>query len=301
MLDFFETLQIATLMAIRDYYKEKDKQKQRVADFNQQCIEGVANASSRLCDIIVDTSTKAFGDSTPKSVADGIYNLPFYAMLNVSRKQGGISLNQQKVLDIFFRNLNTSYNKIDFINAVNNRGNLENILYESVGLNGSKVGEFWSQFFSALRVTQCAQNILSEIIDCYSEIVMNFAFLNTNGESVTNSIVKEFINNVSNQYEVSFSNKDNIDFAGEKSFLQHKADLETLSWKIIQKSGDQGELDMKELLDNLFMSVLIGLSDLSNEPINKKAEILDYLLNISGVDTFETAIPFISKYMIIFN
>lgn len=157
-------------------------------------------------------------------------------------------------------------------------------LAKSVGLENGGVGEFWQQFFAVIRKEKEHPETLKVIIDCYSDIVMNFALLNSsNSKSIVESIIKDFINNVSRQFEFAYYNKPDIDLVGEKSYLEYKHDVECVAHSIISASGDAKELDMNELLYTLFVSGLYNLIELSNQPIVKKADMLNYLFNLCNI------------------
>lgn len=289
MLDFFDALQISLMMGIHEYYKEKEQRKRRLNIFQQNCLEKLAEESSKMCDIITNAVLSQYADgNVPVAIGNGIYDLPFSAMLEVAKRQGSISKKQDQALDLYFRNLRPNYTKADFMSAYKGLGNLNSTLSKSVGLVDGQLGEFWQYFFAVIRKEGVKPNTLGKLIDCYTNIVLNYAYMSgTDSQIICNSIVKKFVNDISIQFEKNYHNNTVPDFIEEKTFLEHKKLFEQNAYTLILKSGDANELDMDEMLQSMYMTSLYNYVERTREPIHIKAEILDkmYLFaNLSKED-----------------
>lgn len=289
MLDFFDALQISLMMGIHEYYKEKEQRKRRLNIFQQDCLEKLAEESSKMCDIITNAVLSQYADgNVPVAIGNGIYDLPFSAMLEVAKRQGSISKKQDQALDLYFRNLRPNYTKADFMSAYKGLGNLNSTLSKSVGLVDGQLGEFWQYFFAIIRKEGVKPNTLGKLIDCYTNIVLNYAYMSgTESQSICNTIVKKFVNDISIQFEKNYHNNTVPDFIEEKTFLEHKKLFEQNAYTLILKSGDANELDMDEMLQSMYMTSLYNYVERTREPIHIKAEILDkmYLFaNLSKED-----------------
>ncbi|MBR0414127.1 MAG: hypothetical protein IJI67_03540 [Clostridia bacterium] len=268
MLDFFDTLQLSAMLALHEYFGEKEKQKKAKADFDQQCFEAVADAATKMSETISNSILSAYQNrnSIPNCLAEGMLDLPIYAMLRIAKKQRWVSEKQSRLLDLFFKNLEVKYTKQDFLLAINGGGSLESRLEKSVGLN-EPLGEFWRQFFSIMRAMQNKKDIFGELIDEYAELVMNFSCLNANAASVSETEIKAFISALSSQYEKSFTQNQGFDIVGEHDWRYYKNKITNLSHNLIIRSGDAGVFDMTQLLDLLFKSILFGYIRETNQAL----------------------------------
>lgn len=285
MLDFFDALQISLMMGIHEYYKEKEQRKRRLNIFQQDCLEKLAEESSKMCDIITNAVLSQYADgNVPVAIGNGIYDLPFSAMLEVAKRQGSISKKQDQALDLYFRNLRPNYTKNDFVLASRGMGTLDNTLSESIGLKNGHLGKFWQYFFAVIRKEGTQPNTLGKTIDRYSNIVMNYAYMSgSDSQNICSSVVKEFINNISSQFELNYTNSTVPDLIGELNFLDHKKLFELKAEELIIKSGDSNELDMSEMLHSMFLTSLYNYAERTNEPVHIKAEILNEMYIMSNV------------------
>lgn len=285
MLDFFDALQISLLMGIHDYYQEKENRKRRLDQFQQDCFEKLADESSKMCDIITNAVLSQYGNSgIPQAIGNGICDLPFSAMLEVAKRQGSISKKQNHALDLYFKHLRPNYTKDDFIRAYRGSGSLSSKLSKSVGLTGGNLGEFWQYFFAVIRKEGVEPNTLGKLIDCYTNIVLNYAYMSgTDAESICNAIIKKFIDDISVQFENNYYNNTVPDFIEEKTYLEHKKLFEEKAHELILKSGDEGELDMDEMLQAMYMTSLYNYVERTGEPIHIKAEILDKMFMLANL------------------
>ncbi len=278
MLDFFDTLQLSLMFALHEYFGEKEKQKKAKVDFEQQCMDAVADAATKMSETISNSVLSAFQNrnSIPNCLAEGMLDLPFYAMLRIAKRQRWVSDKQSRLLGLFFNNLQVKYTKQDFLLAINGGSSLENKLDKSVGLN-EPLGEFWKQFFSVMRAMQNKQDILSELIHEYAAIAMNFSCLNANAASVAETEIKSFIAALSSQYEKSFTQSQGFDIVGEHDWRYYKNKITNFSHDLIIRSGDSGVFDMSELLDLLFKSILFGYVRKTNQALKMQRADFSYI------------------------
>lgn len=287
MLNFFDSLQIATMFAVHEFFEEQNRQNLYQQRFQQQCLEAVTDAGAEMCDIIVNTIMKNYGNSNiPQCLADGIYDLPISAMLEVSKAQNCISKKQEQLLDMFFSSLNTKYKKRDFKLALKGLGSLDYTMQKSIGLS-TNIGAFWNPFFSLIRKEGSVPNTLGKIVECYAEIVQNYMCLgNDNQYYIADDIIKCFIYNLNNRFEESIKNT-YVDLIDEKTILEHKNTVINESYNLIRNSGDEGEFDNNELIITLIETGLYNLIELTHQPIHIKAEMLQYAFDIANVLEFD--------------
>ena len=78
MLSFWDRVWAIHAMNVRDYYKEREAQRKKWADFCQKCTEEIIDECSNIANLIGDAVSKQPGAHVHKSLVDGIVQLPLY-------------------------------------------------------------------------------------------------------------------------------------------------------------------------------------------------------------------------------
>lgn len=283
-MDFFDVLQTASLVALNAYFAKKLQKEHEREKFVQSCYQETANAAEKMANVILNAVTRGFrADFYPKILADGTMDIPIYSMLCVLKKQRGISKEQSEIVDLFFRNLSTSYSKTDFLQAVKGFGSLEQQLKNNVGYNAGE-GAFWNLFFSVVSGLDDRNKIVEQIVRANSDFIMNFSALSAEPNAKLNAqiLIDHFISSLGSFYEQSVKNPQYIDYSGKHGWQWYKESIEKTAFHLIEMSGDKNELDMQQLLDNLFETLLYNFIRQTTQSEAGKREDYCFILGVTG-------------------
>lgn len=291
---FWDALIFSTSMAVRDYYRDKQKQKEKQRNFYQKCNEEIADAAADMFEVITAVATKAYtSDYIPNDIAGGSLTLSFYAFLKVLQAQVfPPTAEQNKLLELFFKTLNVNFSKYDFLVAVKSHNQTSQYLEALVGISNSKVGTFWRLFFKAMYKTNSDIKILSEIIELFSSIVMRFAILGKSDSEVALPICEEFIDAIHHQFEECQSlPEEGFDYMCEVSFIDYHQRMKEIYQILAYESGDSEELDINQCFEFFSIGIIYEVIKQSTLSIYDKAEMLNYILSFLeinlGIDGYE--------------
>lgn len=276
---FLDALTFSTAMAVRDYYRDKDKQKAKQKNFYQKCNEEIADAAAELVDVISVVSTQANPSYIPNEMVNGSTTLPVYAFLKVLQKQGSPTTEQTKLLDIFFNVMKFPFLKHEFLAAVQSNNHARQHIEDLVGISDFKSGTFWHMFFKAMYKTNSDEKTLSKVIEYFSSIIMRFAILGRPDSEVALPICEDFINAVHNQIVKCRSlPEEDLDFMGEVSYIEHYKRMKAICQSLADESGDGEVLEVDQLFVFFSIGIIYEVIKHSTRSVSDKAEMLDYIM-----------------------
>ncbi len=115
--------------SINDYQKEKENQKMKISAFHQQCNQDIAKATDETYNLVREISINKFINQIPNELIKGDDLLPFYAFMQVLKKQRCKPPHEQIVLiNFFIENLEPGFNKTEFISSINHANRVTRLL-----------------------------------------------------------------------------------------------------------------------------------------------------------------------------
>ena len=285
-MDFWDHLTLVTLITVRDYYHDKEKQKQKIGKIYEKCKEEIACAASDLFNAITEVSEKANPNCIPNEIGTGSIILPVYAFAKVLQAQGGIPSSEQKsFLDIYFKNMSVGFSENEFLASMHSNNDTQHKMDALVGISENSVGTFWIAFFKAMYVTKSDEGTLSKVADYFSSIVVRFSILGKPQSQVALPICESFIKAIHMQIiECRKLPENDLDFIGEVPYLEHKQRITNIAMSLLYAAGEQDGLDLNQMLPIFYISMLYDMVNMTNRNTHDKAGILDYAMKICSIE-----------------
>lgn len=280
--DFFA---ITSAIAIRDYFRDKDKEREKIAKYYNQIYKEISRESSRFLDAVEDIINSVGVRTFPHVIRDGIALMPIYAFYRVLENQvASPTKEQHQLMDVFFKSLTLPFDKSELISAARGRGRAKTILNDTVGVSKGYVGAFWRELFKMIYASEFSEDVVRSITDPFTSIVMRFSILGTRNSDVALPICQDFVVNMYDQISEHYSKSDDdYDFYGAVPFLQHKKNVESLV-TTIDHCVDDPEAPNATFSLPYFLSICLkDIIDLSSAPVYKKIEMLDEIMKLSDI------------------
>lgn len=281
---FSESVIFAAVMTMREISSEKNDKLIKSQKFYQDCYEKIADDSQKAFNIVLEVVKKASRRYIPNDIGVGSTYLALYAFALVIEKQGKVTFEQNKIIKIYFNNMNFSFSKDDFINA-SKRGTEIGDFRKIVSISHNYVGGFWVNFFRALYKSG-TQKDLQDMIDCITSIIMRFSILGNPTSNLSQSICSEFIDSVNYQInqvrEISIKE---IDWLGIIPISDRLDEMKNLYESLIDNSSITEEISKDELLPLLELLILNSICDmimLTKQPKSIKLQMIN-----DGVEFFK--------------
>ena len=213
-MDFWDHLTFATTLAIRDYYREKEKQKKKLEEFRMQCGSEIAAEASKFYNLAQKLTEQAKIRIVPKEFTDGTMLFPMYVFNRVlALQRNRVTKSQDKLLSTYRATMMAVVKPSPTMSAVN----------EIMRIDDTGVGAFWKIFFKVLYLTPNDEHVLIEISECFTNVAVRFAFLGGVDIKLTEPMCNAFIRALHIQSIACRSlPEEDIDFIGEIHFLEHK-------------------------------------------------------------------------------
>jgi len=285
-MDFWDHLTLVTLITVRDYYHDKEKQKQKIGKIYEKCKEEIACAASDLFNAITEVSEKANPNCIPNEIGTGSIILPVYAFAKVLQAQGGIPSSEQKsFLDFYFKNMSVGFSENEFLASMHSNNDTQHKMDALVGISENSVGTFWIAFFKAMYVTKSDERTLSKVADYFSSIVVRFSILGKPQSQVALPICESFIKAIHMQIiECRKLPENDLDFIGEVPYLEHKQRITNIAMSLLYAAGEQDGLDLDQMLPIFYISMLYDMVNMASRNIHDKAGILDYAMKLCSIE-----------------
>lgn len=245
MISFWDRVWAVNAMAIRDYFREREAQRKRWADFCQKCAHEIIDECTSIAQIVTDATSKQAGTHVHKDLYDGIIQLPLYGFYLVLSRQNGIVNEQLTVLDLFFDHFNIPYTKNQFLEATRIDNQARRDMLALVGISEQNAGRFWVQFFKVLYRTDEDTSNISKLIDAFSSITMRFAAISGKAEAYLLEVLSVFYNDVHNQSAMCrLLPDDTIDLFGDAPFIEHFNRFKEDTFKVCRMTMDEDDEDL---------------------------------------------------------
>lgn len=275
---FADHLAFAAILTLRNVAKEIKKEEKlfKTQQYYQEIYEEIADESKKLCDRIVTIAEKAMTVYYVPSIPDGIRQLPLFCFGKIIHKQRCVTSEQNRVLKLFFNNLNLAYSQPRYIDAMISGRNIGNF-NELMELTEHNIGSFWLDLFRSIHKVRSPQEYQS-IIDSVTYIIMRFAILGNSNIAAAKDICNELIDNANHHInrclDARFSD---IDWLGIVPVLERKnAMLESYN-SFIDNSGITSDIDgneLRELFDVMFLNSICDMVMMTAKDNSTKLEMI---------------------------
>lgn len=286
MWSFWDAFMFSTIMAAREYYRDRERNVLRVNRFKQNCIENIANNATEILkniQLVVEKQKTAYMSS---SISEGIVQLPMYAFYLVLKNQPfGATKEQKKVVEMFIDNFSMPYSESDFINSINFNNNAILYIEGLVGISKTHVGKFWEEFFKSIYRTESEQEYVTSIIDKFANIVMDFSIIGDSKMNHAETVLQNFMESVGFQaVNCRKLPQDEIDIYGDKSYIEHyhKFESEYINVVRLTKSEEEG-LPAFDIFPYFCMGVIYQVVSQSTRNKKDKASCIDYVMEQCGM------------------
>ena len=290
MLDFWDRLFIVYSAAVHDYYKKREEQRRKWADFCLNCTSEILTECANISAMIEEATRKQSGSHVHKDLYDGIIQLPLYGFHLVLSLQDGLTKEQSKVLQMFFSNFRIPYTMNLFLESTRMDNYVRRNLYGIVGISEDYAGAFWVQFFKVLYRTESDTTYIQKIIDSFCNIMMRFAALSGSAENYLLSIMERFLKNVHRQSVLCRQvPEDSVDYFGDAPFMEHFRRYKEETFKVcnLTMSKDEDGLNPDSFFRGFTLGGICQVVKRCNRRQSDKAKMIDDILSKIEMDDEE--------------
>jgi hypothetical protein len=289
-MDMWDSLTLATVLAIRDDYCDMEEQvkydaRQRQR-YLQKCIDDFVDSAVSLIDTVYVVCKQANPGACPREIIDGVNILPVYIFMKVLRAQGGNpSSNQSNVIDVYFEKFDVGFQKHEFINSLHSNNNARQQMKALLGISETFVGTFWIALFKAMYVTKSKEETLKKIMNHFTTAIVRFAVLGHVQEYVITTICEKFVNAIHKQIvECRKLPESQIDFFGEASPNEHMRRMSDIAFNLYNLAGDPDDPEMEQTFPLFVAGMLRGFINLSSLPKDEKSKLLDKFMQRFSIE-----------------
>lgn len=283
-MGFFDAFTFSMLMAFRDWSRDNERQKEKRAQFYQQCIEEITDIASDMFQVISSVAKEANPNFVSDEIIEGVIMLPIYGFYKVLQNQCvPPTKEQQGMLDIYFKTMPFPFTKNEFIAAACSENSARQYMEDLVGISVTRVGRFWRLFFKLLYITESEEETLDKVTYKFSDIVFRFEILGKQ-EDIALPICNEFVEAVYEQIKQCRNlPEETVDFIGEVPFDEHLRKMKDISMDLARAAGED-EDKIVELLDFFCVGLLYSIAIQTTRNDRDKEKILNRALELSGID-----------------
>lgn len=286
MWSFWDALMFSTMMATRDYYRDRERNMLRMNQFKQKCMETISDNATSIVETISSVVKKQRTAYMSEFISEGIVQLPMYAFhVVLLRQRASVTKEQKTVIEIFANNLTMPYSVRDFLSATTSDNNVRTYLNGMVGISTKHVGKFWKEFFKSVYRTETEEKVVTSIIEKFATIVMNFAIIGDAKANYAETILQEFMEAVGYQaVQCRSLPQDEIDIYGDVGYIEHYHSFENEYGKVVKltKSVEEG-LPAFEIYPYFCMGVIYQVISKSTRNRTDKASCIDYIMKKCGM------------------
>lgn len=283
-MNFSKALVFAAVMTMRDMKMEKEKKLIKTQKFYQECYEKIAEDSQQAFSVVCKVVEKASRRYIPEEIKDGSIYLALYAFSLVIEQQGRIHSKQNKIVKIFFDNIDYSFSKEAFLNSAimgTEVGNFRKV----ISITKNCAGSFWVTFFRALYKSG-TQEDLQEIVDYMVSIIMRFSFLGSSN-NITKDICSNFVDSVNYQINhVSEISWNEIDWFGVISIPDRLEKIRNLYEGLVDDTDITDEIsktDLMSMLEYLLLNCICDVVMMIKQPESIKRQMLNEAVAFVGI------------------
>ena len=287
---FAESIAFAAIMTLRDMSKEEEKNRKliKTQKFYQECYERIADDSRHAFDTVMKVAQKASKCYTPSELATGTTYLPLYCFSLVIEKQGRLTHEQSKVLNIFFDNMTYPFSQTSYISAAL-KGNSIGDFYDVIDISDSHAGKYWINFFRALYKSGTQQDF-QEVVDYTTSMIMRFAILGNPNSDISLEISKKFVSNAN--YHINKARNiglTEIDWLGIVPISDRLCEMRKFYTTLIDSTDITEEISREELLpliDELILRCICDIVMMTKHPNSTKMEMLTSAVQFAELTPF---------------
>ena len=283
-MNFSKALVFAAVMTMRDMKMEKEKKLIKTQKFYQECYEKIAEDSQQAFSVVCKVVEKASRRYIPEEIKDGSIYLALYAFSLVIEQQGRIHSKQNKIVKIFFDNIDYSFSKEAFLNSAimgTEVGNFRKV----ISITKNCAGSFWVTFFRALYKSG-TQEDLQEIVDYMVSIIMRFSFLGSSN-NITKDICSNFVDSVNYQINhVSEISWNEIDWFGVIPIPDRLEKIRNLYEGLVDDTDITDEIsktDLMSMLEYLLLNCICDVVLMIKQPESIKRQMLNEAVAFVGI------------------
>ena len=283
-MNFSKALVFAAVMTMRDMKMEKEKKLIKTQKFYQECYEKIAEDSQQAFSVVCKVVEKASRRYIPEEIKDGSIYLALYAFSLVIEQQGRIHSKQNKIVKIFFDNIDYSFSKEYFLNSAimgTEVGNFRKV----ISITKNCAGSFWVTFFRALYKSG-TQEDLQEIVDYMVSIIMRFSFLGSSN-NITKDICSNFVDSVNYQINhVSEISWNEIDWFGVIPIPDRLEKIRNLYEGLVDDTDITDEIsktDLMSMLEYLLLNCICDVVMMIKQPESIKRQMLNEAVAFVGI------------------
>ena len=283
-MNFSKALVFAAVMTMRDMKMEKEKKLIKTQKFYQECYEKIAEDSQQAFSVVCKVVEQASRRYIPEEIKDGSIYLALYAFSLVIEQQGRIHSKQNKIVKIFFDNIDYSFSKEAFLNSAimgTEVGNFRKV----ISITKNCAGSFWVTFFRALYKSG-TQEDLQEIVDYMVSIIMRFSFLGSSN-NITKDICSNFVDSVNYQINhVSEISWNEIDWFGVIPIPDRLEKIRNLYEGLVDDTDITDEIsktDLMSMLEYLLLNCICDVVMMIKQPESIKRQMLNEAVAFVGI------------------
>ena len=283
-MNFSKALVFAAVMTMRDMKMEKEKKLIKTQKFYQECYEKIAEDSQQAFSVVCKVVEKASRRYIPEEIKDGSIYLALYAFSLVIEQQGRIHSKQNKIVKIFFDNIDYSFSKEAFLNSAimgTEVGNFRKV----ISITKNCAGSFWVTFFRALYKSG-TQEDLQEIVDYMVSIIMRFSFLGSSN-NITKDICSNFVDSANYQINhVSEISWNEIDWFGVIPIPDRLEKIRNLYEGLVDDTDITDEIsktDLMSMLEYLLLNCICDVVMMIKQPESIKRQMLNEAVAFVGI------------------
>lgn len=258
MFSFWDRVWAATVMTIRDYYKEVEDQNKRWEKFCQKCTSEIASENIAMVGLIEEIVEMQPSSRIHNSLALGLKELSLYAFYLIIQKQGQITKEQEKLIRDIFNNLDYPFTFEQYIQGIKINNGARQQLLDLVDISDTFAGEFWVQFFKLLYRTEAEPRYINRLVESFSMITMHFAALNGKEENYVLELLSDFLKKVQIQsVKCRDLPEDVIDVYGDEPFVEHFNKFKKDTYTVCNYAMDEDDEDFNPT--TVFQAFSVGI------------------------------------------
>lgn len=294
---FSNSLAFAVAMTLRDISYEKQRRLIKTQKFYQECYDRIADDGLQAFDVVTKVVQKASRRYIPNEIGTGTTYLPLYCFALVIEKQGRVTAEQNKIMNIFFDKMSYPFSQNAFINAAKNGSEISDFR-KVISLNKHYAGGFWVNFFRALYKSG-TQKDLQDVVDCTTSMVMRFSVLGNPESNIGSGICSSLVESVNYQInQVRDISLKEVDWLGIIPIPERLEEMKKFYESLIDNTDITDDIPREDLLPLLELLILNCISDvvmMTKQPKSVKLQMLNEAVTLSGIHTAVTPEEYITQ------
>ena len=288
-MDLFDTLSLAAMFAVRDYYNEKDRIKSEYARSKQKLTESIADSVIDFGNAVVAILDGTNGRCTEAVLAEGMSVQPLYLWRKLMVSSGYIAEYQEKMITLYFNSTKVKLCKSEFEESVKTENNTSQYLEGMCGVSRGQIGSFWQEIIEAVSVFDGGMKNLEKAVKACFDMTAKFEALGESSGCAYRTLCSNFAESMDFWLEKYGRNPSSV----ASKHIQNAADDMKYIFNrfhyIAKKAGDEDEIDVDDTLFQLYQSLLFILMLQSDGDIAYKKRLLEFMFSTFMKDSEASA------------